>query len=87
MHGLVRHIFIAFGCLARAQERQHCLPQIELHEFLDGKISVVYDEGAGKWVCLLDSVAREVKNVHVRVLQACQYSRNDRTSTGSIGRS
>jgi hypothetical protein len=43
----------------------YCLLQIELHEFLDGKISVVHDEGAGKWVCLLDSVAREVKNVHV----------------------
>jgi hypothetical protein len=88
MHRLVRLIKVAFGSLARAQERKRRVFQIQLHDALDGKVVVAKYERAGERIILLRSMTCEVEYMHARLLQECESVTKGRAvdrETGSGG--
>jgi hypothetical protein len=63
VHGLVRLLSVSLSRLARAQERQHRLWQIEIHQSRDGKSAVMESEARLERVLMLMAMAGEVKDV------------------------
>jgi hypothetical protein len=63
MHSLIWYVHVTLGRLTRAQECEHSLRELNVHDILDGEPPILKQKRALQGIRLLDSVRRKVQYV------------------------
>jgi hypothetical protein len=69
MHRLVGRILVSFRGLTGTEIRKHGMRHVQLQHVLDGKLSILHYQRATERICVLDTVASQMKNVSRTLLK------------------
>jgi hypothetical protein len=65
---LIGRVPVTLGSLTSAQDSEHSVWQVQVHDVLDCEVAVLQNEGAVEWVGSMNPMTGEMKNVSRRVL-------------------